>query len=202
MIANFWLAGWLANIAVSLISHTDPGRGLAMGAIEGAFTSVAFVPVCLFLGLIGRRIGDTVRFRRYRSLLFVLFSSSLWIFLIGEAAWSRLNPERSLKRWTGVAFPAGAERVSYSFSGGVLADDSYTFVFSCRAEETEKLIRDLELSGGVLRDGEDWTQPEITAAGWVPRERWTLFEPKGSPDYIELITNSTRTKVCLIFGQI
>ena len=189
-------------VLANAIHNTDTAKGAMIALIEGAFLSPFLLLVSLPLGLLGLKLGSLGRLRPHRVWISLLFANALWIFGIGSAIYDRANPERALKQWTNVNFPSDATLRSHFFFGGGFADDRHVFVFTCGPEETERLIRELQLAGGLLKDWQSEDRPEIAADGWVPAERWYISDLAGSPDYIELITDKTRTKVYLTFGQI
>lgn len=201
-IAMVWLTGWLGITLMCAAANTDVLEGAMIGGAQGWFMSFFFLLFTLPLGALGLFIGNLGKLRPYRTAISLLLSSVMWIAGIGKALYDRASPELALKQWTGVDFPRDGVIKSHSYFGGGLVDDRHVFVLHCRAAETARLIRELTLKRGHILEGESDHPPEITADGWKPAERWQKFDPDGSPDYLELITDQSRSKVYLVFGQI
>ena len=196
-----WLLGWLGMIAGYAIRNTDVMGGAMIGLLQGTFISPFLLIVNVPLGAVGLAIGKIGKLRSYRTAISLVLASAISIVDIGSAIYQRATPKQALQRWTGVAFPQGATIHRHSYFGGGLADARYVFVFTCSAEETGRLIRELELSGNPFHEAYS-RRPEIDLEVWQPAEDWSQADGKGSADYLELITDSTRTKVYLAFGQI
>lgn len=199
--AGLWLVGWIASIALGVISNTDPAQGATIGAIEGIFTAFFYGGISLVAAEVGARLGRAIG-SQGSAKASAFGVSLLWVGILSFAVGDRLHPERSLKRWTGVSFPVDAVVQSSTQTTGGLADDSYTFAFTCDASETERLIRELKLPERLNAILPAEADEFATIHGWRPTKSWSQVDLGGSPDYIRIMTDDTLTKVYLEFGQI
>ena len=99
------------------------------------------------LAWLGSRIGSWEKWRRYR-MWFTLGLPTLYVLMgVAGALRDRCFPERGFQQRTGVEFPRSARMERYVFDemSGPLHDWNCRYEFSCPAEETERLIREIGL---------------------------------------------------------
>jgi hypothetical protein len=122
-------------------------------------------------------------------------------------AWDRVFPGERFARFTGVEFPRDAkvENTTYDNGFGPFADRGYEFLFTCTAEETERLTRELKLNrtdGPRTHYGAPGVGSADPEGGWLIEEIWTAPDRVGNADYLQLSTDATRTRVRISCGTI
>ena len=189
-IAVIWLIGWVGLIVEKMVELDSVPNGLHEGLTGGAFVAPFILILTLPLAWLGARIGSWEKWRRYR-LWFTLALPSLYVLMgvVGSLK-GRYFPQERFQRITGAGFPRDArvERCTFDNGFGPFYDWSCSYEFSCPAEETERLIREMKLKQGTAPLG-------TTSKGWIMAESWRQSEEPKRGIYIQMQTDASRTRV-------
>jgi hypothetical protein len=212
-IGMIWLITWSSMVLGGALQWTNPLSGAISGASDGLIIAPFLLIFTIPAGLIGWGIGSWRPLRNWRLALSLIFAAAMPLWTVAKIAVERMHPDRPFTRLTKVAFPQGATISECHLQGGGLADLNYTYEFTCSQAETERLIRELKLSKSDT--GESFWGPSGAGStvggsgGWKIEEVWSFdrdfdSDPPdtGGAHYIELHTDTTRTKVRLICGTI
>lgn len=197
-----WLIGFLGMMAEDVASGIMSLKRLPDGLFGSAIGSPFMLLVTIPVGALGLLVGSWRPFRRFQIHLSLLLPMLLCAISPVSIAWDRVFPGGRFERFTGVAFPADAkvENTTYDFGSGPFADRGYEYLFTCTAEETERLTRELKLTRVSLG------APKVGTADpegrWIIEEIWTASDRVGSADYLQLHTDATRTRVRISCGTI
>ena len=178
--------------------------GLLWSSFWHGFENVVFtlvitliIPIVLFIlvslwNLLCHRV---FRYEKHPKLVrsaILLPAFGLLIFIFATLPSS---PER-FEQITGVSFPPRYTDATFHHSGGLLTDHFHTFAFSTTPEETERLIRELQL------------QPAFPPQDFAPvrsdypnASHYNRAEPERNWFY-NLATDETRTKVWISLSGI
>lgn len=193
-IGAIWVIAWSGMIAEGAMSSSDPSAGAKSFAMQGTIFAPFMLIVLVPVGLVGWWIGSRKRLRPWRwpisLILPVLLSFSGLVGGIGD----RLDPGRRITRLTGVGFPDSAKLIKCEFSGGYLADLCYRYEFVCPRHETDRLIRELELTMRRQAPGSPAGRSGFVEVGSA--------SDVGHAGYVELHVDASRTRVLLICGTI
>lgn len=204
-----WLIGWLGMILEQTISWSDPLHGLYNGLLAGGMVSPFLLIYTVPLGTLGWFLGVLRPLSRNRRAISFLFAAALPFYFVGTRVVERINPGKRFEQLTGVSLPAGVRIEKTTFSGGLLADLNQQYVLTCSAEDTTKLIQDLNLkpdeSGRGRIGGEAPVGSKVAGGDWEVHENWIYCEDSGDksgktrlPDFLQLQTDETRTKVRIV----
>lgn len=94
---------------------------------------------------------------------------------------------------------------TYDHGFGPFADRGYEFLFTCTAEETERLTRELKLNrtdGPRTHYGAPGVGSADPEGGWIIEEIWTAPDRVGNAHYLQLSTDATQTRVRISCGTI
>jgi len=192
---------------------TNPLSGAISGATDGLIFSPFLLIFTLPAGLVGWGIGAWRPLRKWRLALSLIFAAAMPLWTVAGIAIDRMQPGRPFTRLTKVAFPHDAAISEYHLEGGGLADLNYTYVFTCSPEETKRLILELKLTknsdGGTSLGWSSGVGTKVGGGAWTIAEVWSFSRDfdsdppgNGGAHFIELQTDTTRTKVRLICGTI
>jgi len=211
-IGMIWAITWSSMVLGGALQWTNPLSGAISGASEGLIIAPFLLIYTIPAGLIGWGIGSWRPLRSWRLALSLIFAAAMPLWTVAEIAVDRMHPDRPFTRLTKVAFPQGAAISECHLEGGGLSDLNYTYVFTCSPEETERLIRELKLtknSDGRTRLDEPGVGTKVAGGTWIIEEVWSFdrdfdADPPGNggAHFVELQTDSTRTKVRLVCGTI
>ena len=208
-----WLIGWLGMILEQVISWSDPLHGLYNGLLAGG----SFSPFLLFftvpLGALGWFLGALRPLSSHRRAISFLFAAALPFYFVGTRVVERINPGKRFEQLTGVSLPKGVRIEKTTFRGGLFADLNQQYALTCSVEDTTKLIQDLSLkldeSGGGCIGGEAAVGSKVVGGDWEVHENWIYSrdsEDKSGetrlPDFLQLQTDETRTKVRIVGATI
>lgn len=142
-----WLIGFLGMMAEEMVSGLISMNRLTVALIGSAIGSPFLLLVTVPVGALGWLIGSWRPLRRFQLHLSLLLPLLLCAMGPVSIAWDRVFPAERFARFTGVAFPRDAkvENTTYDHGFGPFADRGYEFLFTCTAEETERLTRELKL---------------------------------------------------------
>lgn len=197
-----WLIGFLGMMAEDVASGIVSMKGLPDALFGSAIESLFMLLVTIPVGAIGLLIGSWRLFQRFQIHLALLLPMLLCAISPVSIAWDRAFPADRFERFTGVAFPVNAkvEDATYDFGSGPFADRGYEFLFTCTAEETDRLTRELKLTRALYGSSKTGTaEPD---GGWIIEEIWTASDRVGSADYLQLHTDATRTRLRISCGTI
>jgi hypothetical protein len=202
-----WLIGFLGMMAEDVASGIMSLKRLPDGLIGSAIGSPFMLFVTIPVGALGLLIGSWRPFRRFQIHLSLLLPTLLCAISPVSIAWDRVFPGERFERFTGVAFPTDVkvENTTYDFGFGPFADRGYEFLFTCTAEETERLTRELKLDR-TDADRTLYGAPGVGSpdpeGGWIIEEIWTAPDRVGNAHYLQLHTDATRTRVRISCGTI
>lgn len=189
-IAAIWLIGWVGLIVEKIVELDSVESGLHEGLIGGVFVAPFILILTLPMAWLGSRIGSWEKWRRFR-LWFTFALPSIYVLTgVGGALKGRYFPQERFQQITGVAFPRDArlERCVFDTGHSPFYDWSCDYELSCSAEETERLIREMKLTGDTATSG-------TTSKGWIMTESWRQSENPTQEIYIQMQTDVSRTKV-------
>jgi hypothetical protein len=197
-----WLIGFLGMIAEEVASGIVSLKRLPDALIGSAIGSPFLLIVTIPVGALGWYIGSWGSLRRFQLHLSLLFPILYCAMDPVSITWDRVFPRERFERFTGVAFPTDAkvENTTYDFGFGPFADRGYEFLFTCTAEETERLTRELKLTR--TRYGAPKIGTADPEGGWIIEEIWTASDRVGYADFLQLHTDATRTRVRVSCGTI
>ncbi|QJE96672.1 hypothetical protein [Luteolibacter luteus] len=201
-VATVWLIGYLGIIAKQAVCSGNVLWGIQHGATVGAVTSWFMLILTVPLGLFGSVIASSWRPLRahkfWVSLVLPIFISFADVISLAIA---QIHPHGKFESVTGVKFPADATAIQCSFTGTdfILADPQHVYEFTCSPAETERLTRELKLH----RNAPGSYPGRGKGGSWSVSEYWTSdFPTERSVDFIELETDSSRTRVRVIASWI
>lgn len=189
-IAIIWLIGWVGLIVEKMVELDSVPNGLHQGVMGGAFAAPFILILTLPLAWLGSRIGSWKKWRRYRTW-FTLALPTLYVLMgVAGALKGCYFPQERFQRITGAEFPQDArvERCIFDNGFGPFYDWSCSYEFSCPAEETERLIREMKLK-------RDRAPLGTTSKGWLMTESWRQSEEPRRGIYIQMQTDASRTRV-------
>jgi hypothetical protein len=181
---------------------------MQQGFLNGALMGIVFAPLAqiylLPIGLIGRAIGSISPLKPYRWWIGLGLPLALCFLPIIPRILDRIDPGRRFERFTGVRFPADARNLTTHHSGGMIADITAIYQFTCEPRETDRLVRELGLKQestlGTSVIGGPGGGFSPTAAGWADPSRFRSDGKVGNADFLELFTDGTGTRVRIIYG--
>ena len=205
------IVGWQAIRGVA--TWSDWRLGLISGAGNGVFvggvvTLVIGVPWAIAIWFWFEKMG----WSRWRT--FILIVPALLVMAMGPLSFvNYLNtrtPPARFEQTTGCELPENLKNFRYHFSGGGFADYGDTYSFQTTPEEVDRLIREMELTGGggeveVCYWMEEDGGESGVLRGFPGVEGWESIEGHGWNDdhhhwYFELVHDETKTKVIIYLG--
>ena len=202
-----WLIGFLGMMAEDVASGIMSLKKLPDALFGSAIGSPFMLLVTIPVGALGLLVGSWRLFRRFQIHLSLLLPTLLCAISPVSIAWDRVFPGGRFQRFTGVAFPVNAqvENCTFDDGGGLFGDRGYEFHFTCSAEETARLTRELRLKR-TDADRTHYGAPGVGSAdpegGWIIEEIWDAPDRVGNAHYLQLHTDATRTRVRISCGTI
>ncbi|MGC4013059.1 MAG: hypothetical protein QM755_00870 [Luteolibacter sp.] len=166
-----------------------------MATIIAPFSLIVLAPA----GVLGLALGALRPFRNHRTVLSFLLPGLLCLYPAVSALRDRMEPGRRFLRMTGAALPAHRSGMSCFFSGGGLADIRDEFEFTTTPEETDALIKQLDL---LQADTPGSTALTSLPPTFVRPQQWHQKGKTGSVDFIALYTDETHTWVKIAYMTI
>jgi hypothetical protein len=186
---------------------TDAYEGFVNGIFHITVFGIGWFLYVLPWGLFVFIIYRWRKWKRYRSLLVLAPSIALLIYFVGSLVFWPETPNERFKRFTGVSLPASVSNLHWHFSGGGIADYDDTYYFTCKSEETDRLIKNMKLEKDPYFEKEGGYSPVNVLPNCPDYSTWDgLSQYRGGKDngewFYYLLTDSSKTKVYVVVGCI